>query len=81
MTLYELIERVSRIITPDTNAFFRYVLYTSDDNGFLLTRYCWWDTPIRDCVLKNEYENVLVAAKSPIKEEDLKNEWDTLVKL
>lgn len=36
MTLYELIKQVSQILTPQTDDFYNYVLYTSDDNGGFL---------------------------------------------
>ncbi len=73
MTLYELIKRVSDIITPETGSFYNFVLYASDDNGgFLRTRYCWWDDkPIEDGELGEGYKTVLVTAKTPITEEDL----------
>lgn len=40
MELYELIERISKILTPKTNSLFYYVIVTSDDNfGFIRTCY------------------------------------------
>lgn len=39
MTLYQLLARISDIITPQDDTFFKYAIYTSDDNGgFLRTR-------------------------------------------
>ena len=34
MTLYKLLKQISNIITPENDEFYRYALYTSDDNGF-----------------------------------------------
>ena len=36
MTLYELLKEISKILTPETDAFYQYALYTSDDNGGFL---------------------------------------------
>lgn len=70
MTLYDLILNVSQIITPDTNAFYHYILYTSDDNGgFLRTRYCWSSLPIADRSFRYDYKKIMVTAKSPLTEE------------
>lgn len=82
MTLYDLIHKISNIITPETNAFYNYVLYTSDDDGgFLRTRYCWWDDPVPNHRIGSEYRTVLVTSQEPIEEADLKNESDTLAKI
>ncbi len=82
MTLYEMIKQVSDIITPGTDAFYHYVLYSSDDDGgFLRTRYCWWDEPIRDFELGEGDETILVTSKSPIDIMDLEYTQETLVKL
>lgn len=84
MTLYELIRNVSRIITPEDDSFFRYVIFTSDDNGgFLRTRYCWWpDRPIEDKELGDyAYERVMVTSKSEIDLKGLLDETETRVKI
>ena len=83
MTLYELLQKLSNIITPEDDAFYRYAIYTSDDNGgFLRTRYCWRkDKPIQDKELGNGFETVLVTSKHKINTADMNNEFDTLVKL
>ena len=72
MTLHELIKKLSEIITPETDAFNNYVLYTSDDNlGFLRTRHYWEDVPLRDRKFKRELSRAFVTAEAPIKEDDL----------
>ena len=83
MTLYKLLKEISNIITPEDDAFFDYVIYTSDDNGgFLRTRYCWReDKPINDAELGGGYETVMVTSKSEINTSDLRNKTETLVKL
>ena len=83
MTLYELLQKLSNIITPEDDAFYRYAIYTSDDNGgFLRTRYCWRkDKPIQDKELGNGFETVLVTSKHKINTADMNNESNTLVKL
>lgn len=83
MSLYELLKQISNIITPENDAFFRYAIYTSDDNGgFLRTRYCWWlDRPIKDRELGDGFKTILVTAKQEINVNDLNNETDTLVKM
>lgn len=59
MTLYELLKQISNIITPENDVFYRYAIYTSDDNGgFLRTRYCWrLDKPVKDRNLGEGFEN------------------------
>ncbi len=83
MTLYALLKQISKIITPQNDAFYRYAIYTSDDNGgFLRTRYCWWlDRPIENRYLGDDFEKVLVTAKREINADDLEVETDTLVKM
>ena len=82
MTLYELIKCVSDIITPETNDFYQYVLYTSDDDGgFLRTRYCWWEKPVSDRKLSRQYTRVLVACAREINEKDLVDREGTKLKL
>ena len=83
MTLYQLLKCISNIMTPKDDAFFKYVLYTSDDNGgFLRTRYCWWmDKPVEDRELGEGYKKVLVTSKQEINVEDFLIETDTLVKM
>ncbi|WP_143064502.1 hypothetical protein [Pseudobutyrivibrio sp. C4] len=83
MTLYSLIKQISNIITADTDAFYKYVLYTSDDNGgFLRTRYCWWpDKPVADLELESGYSKVLVTSKTKINPSDLLDESSPKVKL
>lgn len=83
MTLYELIKQVSQILTPQTDDFYNYVLYTSDDNGgFLRTRYCWWEKPVDNVSLgEKEYKRVMVTMKKPFAENELTINADTLVKM
>lgn len=82
MTLYDLIKQVSDIITPKTDAFYNYILYTSDDNwGFLRTRWCWWDKPVENRRLSDNYEVVMVTSMSRIEVSDFENKEDTVVKL
>lgn len=83
MTLYQLLKQISNIITPENDEFYRYALYTSDDNGgFLRTRYCWWfDRPVKDRELGDGFKTILVTSKQEINVNDLKNETDTLVKM
>ena len=83
MTLYGLIKQISHIITPETDAFYKYVIYTSDDNGgFLRTRFCWLpDKPIKDHELGEGFSTVMVTSKTEIDEKELVDETDTLVKM
>ena len=83
MTLYELIKKLSDIITPENDAFYKYVLYTSDDNGgFLRTRYCRWsDKPIKDKNLGEGFKRVLVTAQQEINIDDFLVETHTPVKM
>jgi hypothetical protein len=81
-TLYKLIKQVSNLITPESNDFYNYVLYTSDDNdGFLRTRWCWFDKSIADKILHSEYKKVLVTCNKEISADDLVNKEDTNLKL
>ena len=82
MTLHKLVKRVSDIITPGTDEFYKYVLYTSDNNGgFLRTRYCWWDKPFEDRKLPDGYTKVLVTCKKEIIVEDLINKKEPKLEL
>ena len=83
MTLYQLLKQISNIITPQNDAFYKYAIYTSDDNGgFLRTRYCWWlDKPLKDRELGDGFEKVLVTAKQEINVDNFLVETDTLVKM
>lgn len=85
MTLYELIKKISKIITPDTDDFYQYVLHTSDDNGgFLRTRYCWWDECVKDRKIQSNYNKILVTSKEKFdinSFKKLKDEEDTTVKM
>lgn len=67
MRLYELIQQISDIITPETNSFYNYALYTSDDDGgFLRTRYCWSLKPVGDHEIGNDFSKVIVASQKEI---------------
>lgn len=82
MTLHDLIKQVSEIIIPGTDAFYNYILYTSDDNGgFLRTRWCWWDKPLENHKLSDNYEVVMVTSRSLIDVKDLEKRDDTYLKL
>lgn len=82
MTLYKLLKQISNIITPENDEFYRYALYTSDDNGFLRTRYCWcFDNPVKDRELGDGFKTILVTSKQEINVNDLRNETDTLLKM
>lgn len=83
MTLYEMIQEISNIITPDTNDFFTYVIHTSDNNGgFLRTRYYWSEECIEDFTLKARPDKVLVTSMGEINVEDLKKmDEETAAKL
>ena len=50
MTKYEFLHRIAEILVPNqTEAFFRYLLHTSDENGgFLRSHYCFWEKPLPD---------------------------------
>lgn len=67
MTLYDLIKRISAIITPNTDDFYEYVIHTSDDDGgFLRTRFCWWDKAVKNRTLYADYKKVLVTCEEEI---------------
>lgn len=83
MTLYSLIRQISKIIVPDNwNDFYKYVLYTSDDNiDFLRTRYCWSRDAFRNKELFGKYNRVLLACNKEIDIKDLYNRNNTNLKL
>lgn len=82
MQLYDLIKKVSLIITPETDDFYNYVLFSSDDNGgFLRTRYCMCEKPLKDRTLRGDYKKVLVASEQIIDVGKLKCRNGTPVKL
>lgn len=73
MTLYEMIEQVSDILTPESKVFYDYVLHTSDDNGFLRTRYCWLEQTLKNRNLSKKYNVVMVSMNEPFEEEKITN--------
>ena len=82
MTLYDLLKRISQILTPEDDAFYRYALYTSDDNGgFLRTRYCRSAQPVADHAVGEGFSRVLVTAKTPLCRYDLRDRSEPRAKL
>ncbi len=74
MTLYELIQQISEILTPDTNSFYDYVLHTSDDNGgFLRTCYCLRERLTKDRNI-SDLDKAVVCFREPFSEEVYKND-------
>ncbi len=70
MRLYELLEQVSDILTPQTHSLYDYMIHTSDDNGgFLRTRYCYWEEPVPDRSVA-DLEKVLICFREPFAEGD-----------
>ena len=74
MTRYELYKKVASILAKNNaDALFDYIIHAMDDNdGFLRTRYCYWEKtlPNRNC--KN-ITTALVALKDPF---DFENSTD-----
>lgn len=61
MTLYELIQKISAILTPDTGYFYAYCMHhCDDDGGFLRSRYCYRDKPLKDCTLREPKHKAVV---------------------
>lgn len=83
MTLIELIEEISKILTPYSNEFFNYVINTSDNNGgFLRTCYCWRKKAIADIDLgTRQYRVVLLTMQRQFDEADLRRSQLTNLKL
>lgn len=81
-TLHKLLKRLSKILTPETDSFYGYALYTSDDDGgFLRTRWCWWDDkPVADHGIAPDLHTVLVTARTEIAETGLttRESWEGL---
>lgn len=70
MMLHDLLRQVSEILTPETGSFYGYLLHTSDDNGgFLRTRHCWWEKPVKDREIA-DLDRVLLCFEEIFKEED-----------
>ena len=70
MRLYELLEQVSEILTPQTHSLYDYMVHTFDENGgFLRTRYCYWDRPVSDFRIADLNE-VLICFRQPFREGD-----------
>ena len=65
MTLYELIQKISAILTPDTGYFYEYCMHhCDDDGGFLRSRYCYRDKPLKDCTLREPKHKAVVCYTS-----------------
>lgn len=76
MTLYELLARISDILTPRTGSLYDYMLHTFDDNGgFLRTRYCYWDQPLPDFPI-SDIQTVLICFRRPFREGDAYYEYE-----
>lgn len=76
MTLHELLDRISWILSPNTHEqLYEYLLHTSEDHGFLRTRYCYNPEPVPDHVIQ-ETNTVLIAFRreytegAPLYEDD-----------
>lgn len=70
MRLYDLLEQVSDILTPQTNSLYDYMVHTlDDDGGFLRTRFCYWDKPVPNLRIKDLNE-VLICFRQPFQEGD-----------
>lgn len=73
MTLYELIKQVADIVMPGCGLD-EYIMYTSDDDGgFLRTRYCWWNCPVKDRTVP-DLKTVLLSSQQKIEPEQLKRD-------
>lgn len=70
MRLYELLESVSDVLTPQTHDLYDYMVHTFDDNGgFLRTRYCYWEKPVPDRTVA-DLKKVLICFREPFAEGD-----------
>lgn len=75
MTLHELLDEIARILSPKTHELYDYMLHTSEDHGFLRTRYCYSADPVPDHVIQ-ETDTILVAFRreyiegNPLYEDD-----------
>ena len=70
MRLYELLEQVSDILTPQTHSLYDYMIHSFDNNGgFLRTRYCYWDRPVSDFRIADLCE-VLICFRQAFREGD-----------
>ena len=83
MTLYDLVECISKAITPKTNSLYNYVLHTSDDDGgFLRTRYCYSDKPVKDIEIKNMDKAIVCFRKRFIEgDKYYSDKHNTLIKM
>ncbi len=81
MTLYQLLARISDIITPQDDTFFKYVIYTSDDNGGFLRTRPDWQGGLKDKKIGDGFKKVLVTSKQIINIDDLKRKPYTYVKI
>ena len=71
MTLFEVLSKANKDITPDSNLFYFYVLKTSDDNGgFLRTCYCEKKHIIKNKLIEN-VGFVVIGSMQPITERSL----------
>lgn len=82
MKLYSLLEQVSDILTPTTHGLYEYLLHSSDDHGFLRTKYCYHEEPLQDHRIP-ELNEVLIIFRRPFAERDdyYDKEGNTLIKL
>lgn len=68
MTLYELLEQISDILTPKTHSLYDYMIHTFDDGGgFLRTRYCYRKKPIADFAVEDQ-NMILICFREPFHE-------------
>ncbi len=80
MTLHQLTHRISQTLTPETDSFYDYVLWSSDDNGgFLRTCFRRKRKPLRDRDIQ-PLEEALVCFREPFAEDYGSNDC-TYVKL
>ena len=83
MTLHELLNKIAWILSPNTHErLYDHLIHTSEDHGFLRTRYCYSQEQVPDHVVQ-ETETVLIAFRREYTDGDPLYEDDgtTAVKL
>lgn len=75
ITLYQVLEMLDKIFTPNTTEFSDYVKWTSDDNGFLRTCFCKKSKQLENRKIPKDCIYIIVSFDKPFNQNNLICSW------
>ena len=78
MILSDLLKKISKHLAPNhSEELYQYLMQTSDDNdGFLRTRYCYWDKPLEDHKVADNIRTVLICTQRKVDFDNIKTYYE-----